>query len=88
MHTSYYNCKIIKTFQTIIFAPTYFGLHKTIIRELQLALCQSYNIDCNIQVVVEVFSIMAAYAAFVGTNKEFDIINARNNHEDYSKYFL
>ena len=23
--------------------------------------CQSYNINCNIQVVVEVFSIMAAY---------------------------
>jgi len=30
-------------------------------RELQPALCRSYNIDCNIQVAVEVFSIMAAY---------------------------
>jgi len=29
--------------------------------ELQAAHCQSYNIDCNIQVAVEVFSIMATY---------------------------
>jgi len=32
-----------------------------IIRELQPALCQCYNIDCSIQVAVEVSSIMAAY---------------------------
>jgi len=37
-----------------------FRFTQTIIRELEPALCQSYNIDCNIQVVIGVFSIMAA----------------------------
>jgi len=38
-----------------------FRFTQTIIRELQPAFCQSYNIDSNIQVVVGVFSIMAAH---------------------------
>jgi len=28
IHTNYFNCKIVKTFNTIIVAPTCFGLHK------------------------------------------------------------
>jgi len=28
MHTNYFNCQTVKTFKTIIFAPTCFGLHK------------------------------------------------------------
>jgi len=38
-----------------------FRFTQTIIRELQTEFSQSYNIDYNIQVVVEIFSIMAAY---------------------------
>ena len=28
MHTNYFKCKTVKTFKTIIFSPTWFGLHK------------------------------------------------------------
>jgi len=42
-----------------------FRFTQTIIRELQPVLCQSYNTDSNTQFVVEVFSIMAAYATII-----------------------
>jgi len=38
-----------------------FRFTQTTIRELQPVLCQSYNMDSNIQVTAEVFGIMAAY---------------------------
>ena len=63
-----------------------FRFTQTIIRELQPALCQSYNINCNIQVAVEAFSIMAACCcACVSCTLQCTVHNT-HTQQDSTKY--
>ena len=48
-------------------APTCFGSHKTIIREPYPVLGQNYISGTNVRVVIDVVSVMAAYAAITLT---------------------
>jgi len=49
------------------FAPTCFGSHKTIIREPHPALRKNYISGTNVRVVIDVVSVMAAYATITLT---------------------
>ena len=61
MHTNYKILKTIKMVKIIKAAPSFFGSHRTIIREPFPVLSQNYISGTNVRVVIDVVSVLAAF---------------------------